>query len=91
MNSKIRKGIINGIIFLVFVFLTFYMVFKDNKIVKILSIINSSDKRFVLLAVFCMLFFVMAEGINISRTLKLLNCKISFLKGIKYALVRIFL
>lgn len=91
MNSKIRKGIINGVTFLAFVCITFYIVFKDNNILDILSVINSSDKRFVLLAVFCMLFFVMAEGINISRTLKLLNCKISFFSGIKYALVRIFL
>lgn len=91
MKSKVKNGIINGIIFLAFVSLTFYIVFKDNNILDILSVINSADKRLILLAVFCMFFFVFAEGINISRTLKLLNCKISFRKGIKYALVRLFL
>ena len=37
-----------------------------------------------------MCWFVMSEGINIARTLKLLDCKISFLSGIKYAFVGFF-
>lgn len=91
MKSKVKKGIINGIIFIAFVTVTFYIVFKDNNILDILTVVGSANKSFILLAVFCMLFFVCAEGINISRTLKLLNCKINFRKGIKYALVRLFL
>lgn len=91
MKSKVKKGIINGIIFSAFVAVTFYIVFKDNNILDILSVVKSADKMFILLAIFCMFFFVFAEGINISRTLKLLNCNISFRKGIKYALVRLFL
>ena len=81
MKSKVKKGIINGIIFLFFVAITFYIVFKDNNILDILAVVRSADKRFILLAIFCMFFFIFAEGINISRTLKLLNCNISFRKG----------
>ena len=90
MNTKFKKGIINTIIFLFFVTITFYIIFKDNDILKILQVIKDVDIKFILLAILFMFWFVMSEGINISRTLKLLNCKISFKNGIKYALVGFF-
>lgn len=91
MNTKIKKIIINTIIFLSFVGGTFYIIFKDNNISEIIEIVRQVDKRFIALGVLFMSFFIIAEGINISRTLKLLNSKISVIKGIKYALVRLFL
>lgn len=90
MNTKFKKGIVNTIIFLFFVILTFYIIFKDNSIEEILQIVKQVDKKFILLAVFCMCCFVLSEGINIARTLKLLDCKISFKNGIKYAFVGFF-
>lgn len=90
MNTKFKKGIINTVIFLFFVILTFYIIFKDNDILNILNIIKQVDIKFVFLAILFMSCFVLSEGINISRTLKLLDCKISFGKGIKYALVGFF-
>ena len=90
MNTKIRKGILNAIIFLFFVGLTLYIILKDNRIVQILQTIKQVDLRFIFVAIFCMFFFIFAEGINIARTLKLLNCKISLKNGIKYALVGFF-
>lgn len=90
MNTKIKKGIINGVIFLFFVTVTFYVIFKNNDIVQILEIVKQVDKKFICLAILCMCFFVFAEGINILRTLKLLDCKTSFKDAIKYALVGFF-
>lgn len=90
MSMKFKKGIINTVIFLFFVCLTFFIVFKDNNISEIFGIILHADIKFIFLAIGFMSFFVIAEGINISRTLKLLNCKISFWAGIKYALVGFF-
>ncbi len=87
---KIKKGIINAFIFIFFVYVTFYVIFKDNNITEILEIITKVDKKFVLLAIVCMFWFVFSEGINIYRTLKLLGCKISLKSGIKYALVGFF-
>lgn len=91
MNTKIKKGMINAIIFLFFVSLTFYIIFKDNSIPEIFEIIKTVDKKFIVIAFLCMCSFVLSEGINIMRTLKLLDCKLSLKNGIKYAFVRIFL
>ncbi len=90
MNTKFKKAIINGLIFIFFIVLTFYIIFKDHNIDDILRILKTADSRFVFLAVLCMCWFVMSEGINIARTLKLLGCNINFLSGIKYALVGFF-
>lgn len=87
---KFKKAIINGLIFIFFIVLTFYIIFKDNNLEDILQVLKTADTKFVLLAVLCMCWFVMSEGINIARTLKLLNCNISFWSGIKYALVGFF-
>lgn len=87
---KRKKIIANALIFIFFVSLTFYIIFKNNDVTKIFEVIKTVDKRWLILAVSFMLFFVLAEGINIARTLKLLNCKISFKNGIKYALVGFF-
>lgn len=90
MNTKIKKGIINATIFLFFVIVTFYIIFRNNDIVQIIEIVKQVDKKFICLAILCMFFFVFAEGINILRTLKLLDCNTSFKDAIKYALVGFF-
>lgn len=90
MNIKFRKGIINIIIFAFFVVITFFVVLKDNNISEILEIVRNVDIKFIFLAILSMLCFVLSEGINIARTLKLLNCKIHFKNGLKYAFVGFF-
>lgn len=87
---KLKKIIINTFIFVFFVSITFYIVFKDNDITEIIQIIKMVDIKLILVAIICMLWFVLSEGINIARTLKLLDCKITFWSGIKYALVGFF-
>ena len=87
---KVKKAIINTLIFIFFVTITFYIIFKNNDVTEIFEVIKTVDKRWLIVATIFMSFFVIAEGVNIARTLKLLNCKISFKKGIKYALVGFF-
>lgn len=90
MNTKFKKGIINTVIFLFFIILTFYIIFKDNDIEEIFEIIKSIDIKFVVIAILFMCCFILSEGINIARTLKLLGCKVNFINSIKYALVGFF-
>lgn len=87
---KVKKAIINTLIFIFFVTLTFYIIFKNNDITQIFEVMQTVDKRWLIVATIFMSFFVIAEGVNIARTLKLLDCKISFKNGIKYALVGFF-
>ncbi len=90
MNVKIKKGMINAIIFLFFVILTFSILLKDNNLAEMLEMMKQVDKKFILISILCMCCFVLSEGINIARTLKLLDCKIGFRSGIRYALVGFF-
>jgi len=90
MNIKLKKGIINGILFAFFVVLTFYVIFKNNDMLEIMDIVKNVDIKFIILAILSMCCFVFAEGINIARVLQLLDCKINLLRGIKYALVGFF-
>ncbi len=90
MNTRLKKTLVNTLIFLFFVSLTFYIVFKDNNIAQILQIIRQVDKRFIWMAIACMFWFIFSEGINIARTLKLLDCKVSLKSGFKYAFVGFF-
>lgn len=90
MNTKTKKGIINASLFIFFVGITFYIIFKDNNIVEILNIVKKIDIKYILVAILCMTCFVFSEGINIYRTLKLSNCKTTIIQCIKYALVGFF-
>ena len=91
MNTKFKKGIINAIIFVLLVSLTFYIIFKDHNILEILEIMKQTDKKFIALAILCMFCFIFSEGINIARTLKLLRLQNHSKKWIKIRLCRIFL
>ena len=73
MNVKIKKGMINAIIFLFFVILTFSILLKDNNLAEMLEMMKQVDKKFILISILCMCCFVLSEGINIARTLKLLD------------------
>ena len=66
MNTKFKKGILNAIIFILLVSLTFYVIFKDHNILEILEIMKQTDKKFIALAIFCMFCFIFSEGINIA-------------------------
>lgn len=90
MNIKCKKGITNTIIFLFFISLTFFVIFKDDNIEEIFKIIQKVDIKFIAIAILCMCCFILSEGINIARTLKLLGCRVSFINSIKYALVGFF-
>ncbi len=90
MNTKCKKGIVNTIIFLFFISLTFFVIFKEDNVGEIFKIIQKVDIKFIAIAILCMCCFILSEGINIARTLKLLGCKVNFINSIKYALVGFF-
>ncbi len=88
---KFKKGIVNTIIFVLLVVLTFSIIFKENNLLEILEIIKQTNKNFIALAILCMFCFIFSEGINIARTLKLLRLQNHFKKCLKIRLRWIFL
>lgn len=89
-NKNIRKSILNIIIFLIFAILTIFIVFKKNNMTEIFLNIKQVNITYIIFAIISMFIFISCEGINIRRVLQTLNCKISYLKSFKYALVGFF-
>lgn len=85
-----KKGIRNAIIFIVLVFLTFYIIFKDQSISEIFEILSGTDKKFILIAIASMLLYFTGESINKGRTLKMLGEKSNFFRNFKYTLICFF-
>ena len=90
INKQNAKRIINAVIFILLVAVTFYVVFKDNNIKDILAAVSQAKLAYILLAVGCMFLFIMGEGINIRRVLVTLGDNISIASAFKYALVGFF-
>lgn len=88
--EKRAKLVLNIMVFLLLVFLTSYIVLKDQDIFQIFDIIASAEVEFLLIGILCMLLYMICEAINIGRSLKMLKEKSSFSKNLKYALIGFF-
>lgn len=88
--EKTKKYIINLILFLTLIILTFSSILKEQDISEIFNIVNSVKKEFIIIAIGCMSLYMVCEAINIGRTLKALNENSTFLKNLKYALIGFF-
>lgn len=88
--KKKTKLLTNFLVFILLIILTFYVLLKDQSILEIFDIMKSVKIEFVLIGILCMAFYTICEAINISRTLKALGEKSTFLKNIKYALIGFF-
>ncbi|MCI8346871.1 MAG: flippase-like domain-containing protein [Bacilli bacterium] len=85
-----KKKILNVLLFILVIFLTFYFVLRNNDMNKIMSNILSVDIKYILIGFFIMFLFVFCEGLNLYRVLKRLNHNVSIMDTIKYALVGFF-
>lgn len=89
-NKKIKKTIRNLIVFVLLIGLTFYLIFKDQNVLEILNIAVSVKKRYILVAIIAMCLYLLGETINITRILKELGEKSTFLRNIGYTLIGFF-
>lgn len=88
--KKIKKTIRNLIVFILLIGLTFYLIFKDQNVLEILNIAVSVKKRYILVAIIAMCLYLLGETINITRILKELGEKATFLRNIRYTLIGFF-
>ena len=89
-KRKIRKYIINLIIFVLLIALTFSLILKDQDVSQIFSIVKSVKKEYIIVAIIAMSIYFVCETVNIGRILKALGEKSTFLKNIRYTLVGFF-
>lgn len=92
MSKKVSpKSILkNGGLFIGLILLTFYIIFKNNNIEEIINAISTLNINYILISIICSFTFVICEGINIGRSLKLMEYEINFITSIKYAIIGLF-
>lgn len=88
--KKIRKTIINLIVFILLIMLTFTLIFKNQDITQVLNIATQVKGQYIIIAIIAMCIYIIAESINIGRILKELGEKTKFLSNIKYTLIGFF-
>lgn len=88
--KKIKKTIINLIIFILLIMLTFVLIFKDQDITQVLDIATKVKGQYILVAILAMSIYIIAESINIGRILKELGEKTRFISNVKYTLIGFF-
>ena len=92
MSEKVSpRGILkNGGLFIGLILLTLYIILKNNNIEEIINVISSININYIIIGMICSFTFIICEGINIGRSLKLMEYDIKFLTLVKYAIVGIF-
>ena len=89
-TKRTKKTIMNIIVFILLIVLTFVLIFKDQDVSQILNAAAGAKKRYIFIGIIAMFIYIMCEAINIGRVLKEFKQKSTFLKNIKYTLIGFF-
>ncbi|MBQ9314795.1 MAG: flippase-like domain-containing protein [Clostridia bacterium] len=89
-KKNILKYLLNIFLFFILIYLTFSILFKNEDVDEIYSIIGSASYRFIFLGFLCMGIYYLCEAINLRRTLRALEENCTFLSAIKYVLIGVF-
>ena len=89
-KGNIKKLIRNFIVFVGLIFLTLWVILKDQSITEILDVLDNVKIQFVIIGIICMAVYLILEGVNMRRTLKALGEKVTFIQSVKYSLIGFF-
>ena len=89
-NGNIKKLIRNFIVFVGLIFLTLWVILKDQSITEIVDVLDNVKMQYVIIGIVCMAVYLILEGVNMRRTLKALGEKVTFMQSIKYSLIGFF-
>lgn len=92
MSQKVpvKKLVINGLLFLLIIMITFRVLFKNQDLMQIMHLLNRVDIRYILLGVGFAFLFVCGEAMNIRRALVLFGYQPSVWHSFKYAVAGFF-
>ena len=88
--NKTKKYIRNFLLFAFLVWLTFYIILKDQDMGELFAIIKTVQPPFVIAGIFCMLAYFFCEALNMWRNLRELGEKTTLLMCYKYTLIGFF-
>lgn len=89
-KKKTMKYFRNLILFLFLIFLTFYVLLRDQNMGELFEIIKSVKLPFIFLGIFCMVIYFTCESFNLRRNLNALGEKVTIFNTLKYSLIGFF-
>ena len=89
-NKSTKRMLRNFVFFALLIVLTLWVMLKDQDAGKIFELIGQSKGQYIAVGIICMVAYILLEGINLGRTLKILGEKSSFIKNVKYAIIGFF-
>lgn len=89
-NNSGLKLLKNLAIFISIILVTFYIIFKDQDLSEIKDILLKIDLKYIFVGIIFMCIYFICDAINITRSLRCLGEKTSFVKNIKYSLIGFF-
>ena len=89
-NDAIKRMILNAVIFLGLMFVTFWFIFKDQDFNDIIKILGQVNPGFIIIGLLCMVGYFSMEAWNINSLLKSFGEKINFFKALKFTLIGFF-
>ena len=90
VKMKSKKTIINFLIFISLILITYFIIFKDINPIKIYKQISSLNIIYLLISIFLMVLFFTIESFNVKNILNALGEKITLRKTLKYTLIGFF-
>lgn len=90
MLKKYKKQIINSSFLIVLLILTFYLIFKDQELTRILEYIKNARKIPLIIGSFLALAFICGEAVIIHYLLRKFKNSVTMRKCIKYSFIGFF-
>lgn len=90
MLKQYKKQIINGLFLIALLFVTFYLLFKDQEITIIFEYIKKARKIPLMIGVLLSGVFLCSESLIMHYLMRKLNNKVSMWKCIKYSFIGFF-
>lgn len=88
--KKTKKFIKNLILFVLLIFITFYIILKDQDIGQIFSVVKNVKMQYLLIGILAMFIYLALEAVNMKRTLKKLGENSSFFATLRYSYIGFF-
>lgn len=88
--NAFKQVILNAIVFLVLMNLTFWIIFKDQDLNDVIGVMSQANSIFVLAGLLCMFGYFSMEAWNVKTLLNSFGEKVNFLNSLKYTLIGFF-
>lgn len=88
--KDLKKTILNGMLFLLLIFITYYIIFRKENLYELYIQISRLNIVYLLIALLVMVLYYTLEAYNVKKVLNAFNEKISLPKMLRYTFIGFF-